>query len=119
MTAAGELTTPANHANDMSYQELRDLLERVDDTRELVLLDIGIDRPDPAGELHAAWREAARAADDTYAEWRARPDRSTFASYRAAAPDRAAGRPPRTRSQAVEWGAVGAGAAPPAPALAA
>jgi hypothetical protein len=72
----------------MSNHELRDLLERVDDTRELVLLDISIDRPDPAGELHAAWREAARAAADMYAEWRARPDRLTFASYRAAA-DRA------------------------------
>jgi hypothetical protein len=88
MTAAGELATPANHASDMSYQELRDLLERVEDTRELVLLDISSDRPDPEGELHAVWREAARAAEDTYADWRARPDRSTFASYRAAA-DRA------------------------------
>jgi hypothetical protein len=88
MRRAGVALIAANHETDVNAQELRELLERVEDTRELVLLDVRGGRPDPAGELHAAWRDAADAADRAYGAWCVRPIRATFAAYRAAA-DRA------------------------------
>jgi hypothetical protein len=66
----------------MTFQHLRNLLEDLADTRELVL---------PAGAPGArgdamleAWRGAAADARAAYAKWRARPGRQAHAAYEAA-----------------------------------
>jgi hypothetical protein len=63
----------------MSAQELRDLLERVDDTREIVL-QRG-EEPTPAESL---WREARAEANVALEAWRSRPGPDTYSAYRAA-----------------------------------
>jgi hypothetical protein len=65
----------------MSAQELRDLLERVDDTREIVLRRG--DEPAPA-ELLVVWREARSEATTALEQWRSRPGPDTYSAYRAA-----------------------------------
>ena len=67
----------------MSVQELRELLERIEDTREVVL------RPDPekvagAGEPLAIWRAARAEANAALEAWRREPGPLAFAVYRAA-----------------------------------
>ena len=67
----------------MSVQELRELLERIEDTREIVL------RPDPdevarAGEPLAVWRAARDEANSALEAWRREPGELAYAVYRAA-----------------------------------
>jgi hypothetical protein len=75
----------------MSAKDLRELLERLDDTREIVLgpaPQLGDARPWLVDELLFCWREAADEAACAYRQWRERPGRQAYAVYRAAA-DRA------------------------------
>ena len=65
----------------MSAQELRDLLERVEDTREVVLRRLE-DRE--RAEPFVIWREARGDANAAYAAWRSHPSRDTYFAYRAA-----------------------------------
>ena len=67
----------------MSVQELRELLERIEDTREIVL------RPGPgdvsrSGELLAVWRAARAEANAALRAWRRQPGAAAYAVYRAA-----------------------------------
>jgi len=67
----------------MSVQELRELLERIEDTREIVL------RPAPgglsrAGEPLAVWRAARAEANAALQAWQHRPGAAAYAVYRAA-----------------------------------
>jgi hypothetical protein len=74
----------------MSAKELKDLLERIEDTREIVLGSAA--QPKRAtgavGEVYAIWDAARTDARAAYEAWRAAPGRDSFAVYRAAA-DRA------------------------------
>src|SRR2546423_425558 len=67
----------------MSVQELRELLERIEDTREIVL------GPAPgevsrAGEPLAVWRGARAEANAALEAWRREPGKAAYAVYRAA-----------------------------------
>jgi hypothetical protein len=67
----------------MSVQELRELLERIEDTREIVL------RPNPeeaSRELAplAVWRAARAEANAALESWRRDPGAPAYAVYRAA-----------------------------------
>jgi hypothetical protein len=67
----------------MSVQELRELLERIEDTREIVL------RPSPddisrAGEPLAVWRAARAEANAALEGWRRHRGNAAYAVYRAA-----------------------------------
>jgi hypothetical protein len=67
----------------MSVQELRELLERIEDTREIVL------RPGPgatarAGATLAVWRAARAEANAALEAWRRTPGVAMYAVYRAA-----------------------------------
>jgi acyl-CoA reductase-like NAD-dependent aldehyde dehydrogenase len=71
----------------MSTKELKDLLERIEDTREIVLGPAaGPQRATGAvAELHAVWDAARTDARVAYEAWRAKPGAEAFAVYRAAA----------------------------------
>jgi hypothetical protein len=67
----------------MSVQELRELLERIEDTREIVL------GPAPsevsrAGEPLDVWRAARAEANAALETWRRQPGEAAYAVYRAA-----------------------------------
>ena len=67
----------------MSVQELRELLERIEDTREIVL------GPAPgefsrAGEPLTVWRAARAEANAALETWRREPGEAAYAVYRAA-----------------------------------
>ncbi len=67
----------------MSHRDLEDLLEDVEDTREIVL---GAVAPaQPRHELYAVWEAARVEANDAYAGWLAAGGREAYAAYRAAA----------------------------------
>ena len=63
----------------MSAHELRDLLDQVPDTRELVLRRVSSD-----WELYTAWSDAHEEAEEAYREWRLRGGRAYYSAYRAA-----------------------------------
>ena len=63
----------------MSSHELKDLLDQVPDTRELVLR-----RSRTWSASYDAWIEAREDARDAYRGWRAQPGPGTYAAYRAA-----------------------------------
>jgi hypothetical protein len=67
----------------MSVQELRELLERIEDNREIVLRS-GVDDSSRAGEPIAVWRAARAEANAALEAWRRQPGRGTYAVYRAA-----------------------------------
>ena len=67
----------------MSVQELRELLERIEDNREIVLRS-GVDDSARAGAPIAVWRAARAEANAALDAWRRRPGRATYAVYRAA-----------------------------------
>ena len=71
----------------MSERELEDLLERIEDTPELVL-GPAAEPADGPSELFAAWDDARRDANSAYDAWLARPGADAYVIYRAAA-DRA------------------------------
>ena len=67
----------------MSVQELRELLERIEDTREIVM------RTSPgdvsrAGELLVVWRAARAEANAALEAWRREPGDAAYSVYRAA-----------------------------------
>jgi hypothetical protein len=69
----------------MTTRELRQLLEHVDDTREIVLRgQAGEGGPRAVDELRAVWSAARAEANLAYEAWRARPARATYAVFRAA-----------------------------------
>jgi acyl-CoA reductase-like NAD-dependent aldehyde dehydrogenase len=75
----------------MSAKDLKELLEHLDDTHEIVLGPVDEPAealPLPAEELLFCWREAEDEAARAFQLWRGRPGAEAFAVYRAAA-DRA------------------------------
>jgi hypothetical protein len=75
----------------MSAKDLKELLEHLDDTHEIVLGPVDEPAealPLPAEELLFCWREAEDEAARAYQLWRGRTGAEAFAVYRAAA-DRA------------------------------
>jgi hypothetical protein len=62
----------------MSVRELKELLEHIEDTHELVL------RPADGDELVAVWRAARAEANAALHAWRAAPGPGPYAVYRAA-----------------------------------
>ena len=72
----------------MSRRDLEELLERIEDTREIVLGPYAVeDRrdDDPLADLYAIWTDARYVARQAYDFWRAHPGAEAFAIYRAAA----------------------------------
>jgi hypothetical protein len=63
----------------MSANDLKDLLDRIDDTRELVLRSSAGWAP-----VHEAWSEAREDAAEAYCKWRRQRTRAAYATYRAA-----------------------------------
>ncbi|MDX6697669.1 MAG: hypothetical protein QOE65_1066 [Solirubrobacteraceae bacterium] len=69
----------------MSRRDLEDLLERIEDTRELVLGPGQLSPAELHDELYAVWDGARRDANAAYAGWDAARGREAYAAYRAAA----------------------------------
>ena len=63
----------------MSAHELKDLLDQVPDTRELVLRRTGSD-----GAVYTAWSDAHEEAEEAYGAWRLRGGGPLYSAYRAA-----------------------------------
>ncbi len=71
--------------HDMTTWELRQLLEHVEDTREIVLREPGrFDGSCELDERKAVWSAARAEANLAYDAWRSRGDRETYSVYRAA-----------------------------------
>lgn len=69
----------------MSVHELRQLLDQVSDTSELVLRPRVPQHDRAWNALYDAWSDAHEEAEDAYWEWRARGGPGAYAAYRAAA----------------------------------
>lgn len=63
----------------MTVDELKDLLDLIDDTRELVLRRAGGWAP-----VRDVWSEAREDASGAYREWARQPTAAAYAAYRAA-----------------------------------
>ena len=71
----------------MSRRDLEDLLERIEDTREIVLGPTAhrLAPDELRDELYAVWDGARQDANDAYASWLEVGGREAYAAYRAAA----------------------------------
>ena len=71
----------------MSRRDLEDLLERIEDTREIVLGPTAhrLAPHELRDELFAVWDGARADANDAYARWLEVGGREAYAAYRAAA----------------------------------
>jgi hypothetical protein len=71
----------------MSRRDLEDLLERIDDTREIVLGPAAarLTPEERHDELYAVWDGAREDANTAYDSWRSERGREAYAAYRAAA----------------------------------
>jgi len=71
----------------MSRRDLEDLLERIEDTREIVLGPAAqrLTGDELRDELYAVWDGARMDANDAYASWLSNGGREAYAAYRAAA----------------------------------
>ena len=74
----------------MSRRDLEELLERIQDTREIVLGRHAVEaddarREDPHADQHAIWTDARFVALQAYEYWRAHPSAEAYAVYLAAA----------------------------------
>jgi hypothetical protein len=90
----------------MSAKDLKDLLEHLDDTYEIVLTPLPEaedELPFPVEELLFCWRDAEDEAAAAYQLWRERPGAEAYAVYVAAA-DRA-----EAAQEAVRWSSLEAG----------
>jgi hypothetical protein len=67
----------------MSTTELRELLDQVADTRELVLRHAAAMGP-AFNAVYDAWSDAHEEAEDAYIAWRRSGDGEHYATYRAA-----------------------------------
>ncbi len=67
----------------MSAHELKELLDQVADTRELILHRSPGQGPE-WNALYAAWSDAHAEAEDAYRFWRCRGGTPRYAAYRAA-----------------------------------
>jgi hypothetical protein len=72
----------------MSAKELKDLLEHLEDTREIVLADGRVESTQRLGELYAVWWAARAEANIAFDAWRESPGGEAYAVY-VAAEDRA------------------------------
>jgi len=70
---------PLREGRPVSSHDLKDLLDQVPDTRELVLR-----RSRTPAASYDAWLEAREDARDAYRAWRAQPGPGAYAAYRAA-----------------------------------
>jgi len=68
----------------MSAQDLRDLLDHVDDTWELVLPPTGLRGTELVSEMAAVWWAARAESNDAYDHWRRAGGADAYAVYRAA-----------------------------------
>lgn len=69
----------------MSAHELKELLDQVSDTRELVLRPRAADHDPAWNALYDAWSDAHEEAEDAYWEWRSHRGLAAYSAYRAAA----------------------------------
>src|SRR5918997_1021539 len=78
-------TTVRTRPADMTTRELRQLLEHVEDTREIVLRGRGLSgSPSELDERHAVWGAARAEANLAYEAWRSAGGGEAYAVYRAA-----------------------------------
>lgn len=68
----------------MTTRQLRQLLEHVEDTREIVLCDSGRTEARERDELAAVWSAARAEANLAYTDWREGGGPEAYAVYRAA-----------------------------------
>lgn len=68
----------------MNAEELRALLELVEDTHEIVLTPAAGELPRGVDERHEVWSAAREEANAAYADWRVLPGGDRYAVYRAA-----------------------------------
>jgi len=69
----------------MTTRELRQLLEDVEDTREIVLADrVAVTEVREVAELETVWSAARAEANLAYDAWRATGGERAYATYRAA-----------------------------------
>jgi hypothetical protein len=67
----------------MSVHELKELLDQVADTRELVIRRSAVRGP-AWNELYGVWSDAHEDAENAFAAWRVRGGSEHYARYRAA-----------------------------------
>jgi hypothetical protein len=89
----------------MSAKDLKDLLEHLDDTYEIVLTPLPEEDelPFPVEELLVCWRDAEEEAGAAFQLWRECPGTEAYAVYLAAA-DRA-----EAAQDALRWNSIEAG----------
>jgi hypothetical protein len=70
--------------NQMSVKDLKDLLEHLEDTHEIVLADGRADSAQRLGELYAVWCAARAESNLAFEAWRETPGGEAYTVYLAA-----------------------------------